>query len=452
MKTIFITISRGGIIRNIFRTGVVAKLLEADVRVVVLTPYHDQSEVFEDFKHPNLIIEPLFWKQQERWRGFLTELLKGAVFNSTVHARYRYSIGTPQKPKRILYPFRMALFAPLRIIPGAKRIIRFLYASVNPLRAHDYLFLKYKPDLVFNTASSADCGVLRSAKRFGVWSVDMPKSWDNPSQALFKTKANHLFVWSSFMKEQAIRLQGYREHEVSMTGIPQFDFYTQKDMLFSRKEFCEKHGFDSKKKIILYGSAGGFFCEEAKYVALLKKYIDSGMFADAQILVRPHLGYKGDAERFSSVEGMPGIVVDKSDRQNYLLRDNYDTSKGHIYNLFNSLYHADVCINAASTLSLDAMACGTPVININFDIEKAGATGDSIRRLYGDDYLKELMAMESTWLVNSEDEFLHSLKNVLEKDGRKDTQKTIDRFIYKLDGKSAERIAEALLEILSTKS
>ena len=156
--------------------------------------------------------------------------------------------------------------------------------------------------------------------------------------------------------------------------------------------------------------------------------------------------------QFSSVEGMPDIVVDKSDKQNYLLRDNYDTSKEHISNLFNSLYHADVCINAASTLSLDAMACGTPVININFDTEKVGTVGDSIRRLYGDDYLKELMAMESTWLVNSEDEFLHSLKNVLEKDGRKDTQKTIDRFIYKLDGKSAERIAEALLEILSTKS
>ena len=58
------------------------------------------------------------------------------------------------------------------------------------------------------------------------------------------------------------------------------------------------------------------------------------------------------------------------------------------------------------------------------------------------------MAMESAWRVNSEDEFLHSLKNVLEKDGRKDTQKTIDRFIYKLDGKSAERIAEALINLI----
>ena len=449
MKTVFITISRGGIIRNILRTGVVSRLTEHGVRVVILTPYYNQEGVFEDFKHPNLIIEPLFWGQEERWRGFLTELLKGAVFNSSVHARYRYSIGTPQKPKKILYPVRMVLFAPLRIIPGAKQAIRFLYGALNPLRAHDYLFLKYKPDLVFNTASSADCGVLNSAKRFGVMTVDMPKSWDNPSQALFKTKADHLIVWSPFMKEQAVSLQGYKNHEVSITGVPQFDFYADKTLLSPREEFCKKHNLDPSKKIILYGSAGGFFCDERKYVELIKAHIDSGELKNAQILVRPHLGYKNDREQFSPLEGIMGIAVDTSDKQNHTLRDNYDTSMDHVRNLFSSMYHADVCVNAASTLSLDAIACGTEAVSICFDAEPVPSFGKSVKRLYLDDYIQELVRAGGVWLAPSKEEFISILRDILEKNARKKTQNTIDRFMHKIDGKSAERIANALIQIMN---
>ena len=147
MKTIFITISRGSSIRNLLRTGVTKNLLEKGLKVVVLTPYYKTPELFDDFKHKNLFIEPLFWSQEERLRGFFKELCKGAVFNSSVYARYRYSIGTHKPPSRLLFPLRLILFAPLRYIPGMAQCIRLVYSITNSLRAHDYLFEKYKPDL-----------------------------------------------------------------------------------------------------------------------------------------------------------------------------------------------------------------------------------------------------------------------------------------------------------------
>ncbi|MBI2048141.1 MAG: hypothetical protein HYT27_03290, partial [Parcubacteria group bacterium] len=156
MKTIFITISRGGIIRNIFRTGVVSRLLNEGLRVVVLTPYHNMPELFTDFAHKNLFIEPLFWSQEEKFRRLFKELYKGVVFNSSVYARYKYSIGTPKEPNKFFFPLRMIFFAPLRYVPFVKYLIRKFYLLINPLRAHDYLFLKYKPDLVFNTAAGGD--------------------------------------------------------------------------------------------------------------------------------------------------------------------------------------------------------------------------------------------------------------------------------------------------------
>ncbi|MAG12687.1 hypothetical protein CL630_02625 [bacterium] len=449
MKTIFITISRGGIIRNIFRTGVVSRLLDQDFRVVVLTPYHDMPELFADFAHENLILEPLYWNQKEKFRKFFKELYKGVVFNSTVYARYKYSIGTPKQPNQFFFPLRMIFFAPLRFIPGAKHFIRLLHSLINPLRAHDYLFEKYKPALVFNTAAGGDCGVLKSAKRHSVTTVDMPKSWDNLSQALFPTKADFLIVWNDFMRAKACEFQGYVYDKIVVTGIPQFDFYARKEGLLSREEFCKKHNLDPSKKIILYGSSGAQLFDEAKHVLLIREAMRQGELVSANILVRPHLGYRGDADRFAALKDEGRVVVDKSDKQNHELRDHFDTSEDHIHNLFNSLYHVDVCVNAASTLSLDAVACGTEVVNFDFDAESVSRKNDSIRRLFVSDYVKELMASGGTWLAKNEKEFLTVLKGILEKGKQKDSKKMIDTFMHKTDGKSAERITGALIRIVN---
>ena len=177
--------------------------------------------------------------------------------------------------------------------------------------------------------------------------------------------------------------------------------------------------------------------------------MEEGRLEDANILVRPHLGYQGDTERFSSLQGKAGIAIDTSDKQNHALRDHFDTSMNHVYNLYNSLYHADVCVNVASTLSLDAAACGTPVINFNFDAEEGIASESSVKRLFVSDYVKHLMASGGTWLAKSKGEFLEMLQDVLEKGKQKDIQKMVQTFMYKLDGKSAERIADVLLKILN---
>jgi len=266
------------------------------------------------------------------------------------------------------------------------------------------------------------------------------------------TKADFLIVWNEFMREKVIELQGYSPDEIIVTGVPQFDFYARTEGLLSREEFCRRHGLDPKKKIVLYGSAGAELFDESQYVSLIKKFMEEEKLAEANILVRPHLGYKGDVDRFLVFEGRDGIVVDKTDKQNHTLRDHFDTSTNHVHNLYNSLYYADVCVNVASTLSLDAIACGTEVINFNFDIDPDINPRASVKRLFISDYVRELMATGGTHFARSKVEFLNILKDVLERRKQKNTQDAINRFIYKTDGKSAERITKALIKILSAKS
>ena len=450
-KTIFVTLLRGALIRNLLRTGVVRRLLDADVRVVLLTPNFNDEELFKEFAHPNLIIEPLR-VSKKRFQRFLEEVMRGAVFNRTVHFLYRYSIDGRHHPKRAFYAPRMLLVAPLRFVPGFKYFIRWVDLKINPENEHDYLFRKYKPDLVFNSASRGDQGVLKSAQRFGVLTVDMPKSWDNLSKNLFNVKADRLIVWSRFMKGQAIRLQGYKAEEIIVTGVPQFDFYARKDGLQSREEFFKKVGIDPRKKTILYTSSGGDVCDEAYFVELVREFIESGDLPDTNILVRPHVGYKNDVGRFSRLRGVKGVVIDMTDKQQSdKFKDNWDTSVGHVYHLVNSLYHADVVINVTSTMIFDATACGTPVINLRFD-SSGSSKRHSVARYYGIDYVKAVQDSGATLVATNQDEYKDALRLVLA-GGKKQTpatQNLIDKFLFKNDGKSAERLADALIKLAVT--
>lgn len=449
MKTIFITISRGSLIRNFFHTGVITRLLQKGYRIVVLTPHYKDLGLFAGYENKNLFFEPLH-TPNIKFERLIIEFLKGAVFNRTVHFLWRYRLAGTD-PRLSLYIPRLIFLAPLRFIPGFKRLIRWIDYILNPQTEHDYLFNKYKPELVFVTSvnSYSDSGLTKSAKRFGVISVGMPKSWDNLSKILFNAATDYLLVWSEFMREQAIRYQGYRRDQIFITGVPQCDIYKQKEHIISREQFCKQFNFDPNKKIVLYGSCGGGIGinMEADFPEMIQQWINSGKLSGVQILVRPHIGYKDEAEKFSRLKNYPDIVIDNTDTQDSRMSDRWDPSFNHIKHLYNSLYHANVCINIGSTLTLDATACGTPVINIKFDKDPNVAFRDSVRRLHETDYLIELMKMNTTWIVESLESFLKALQAILEQGETKDTRPMVDRFMYKNDGLSSERIVDALVSI-----
>ncbi len=448
-KTIFITMLRGSLIRNFFRAGLISKLLDRGMRVVILTPNWKDEELFGEFAHPNLFLEPINTNTRKRFTRVLEEFYKGASFNDTVHILYTHRFTGEKNPSKILYPVRMIFMAPLSFFSFAKPLLRWVDFVLNPEREHDYLFKKYKPDVVFNTASRGDYGVLKSARRFRIPSIDMPKSWDNLSKMLFNTKGNYMIVWSPFMKEQAMRLQGYKPEEVVVAGIPQQDVYKHTDRLLSRKDFCARFGFDPEKKIILYGSMGGNSCDEPKFLDIIKRFVDERKLQNVQVLVRPHIGYAGDKERFLRVNEYSGFVVDETDKQSDKFKDRWDTSENHIYHLFNSLYHADVCVNIASTLTFDATAVGRPVINIAFDPGDVMPPYTPTPLWYKTDYKKAFTEVGGTWHVKNEEELLGALTDTLERGMKKEEgmKKIVDRFMYKNDGRASERIAEFLIKL-----
>ncbi len=455
-KVIFLTLTRGVLIRNFFHSGVVDKLLEKRFSVVALVPHYWNIADLSGFARAHLIFEHMPPPRKTRFKRILEEFSKGAIFNQTVHARYRYRFAG-EEPIRILYFVRVFFFAPMRFIPGFKHFLRFLEYHLYPERQSDYLFKKYQPSLVFNTAAGQSSSILKAARRYSVPSIDMPKSWDNASKLLCRAKADYVFAWGPFMASQLTRFQGYAPERVVLTGVPQFDFYTRKDKIMPRDEFFRNFNFNQAKKLILYVSPGGDCCDEKDYLFLLKKYIETGILKDVQVLIRPHLKYAGSREQFCSFEKYQNFVVDASDVQNELLRDNWDISERHVIHLFNSLAHAAVCVSIGSTIMLDAAASGTPSININFDVKEKINPNRSVKRFFLSDYIQAAVKTGGTCVVESEKEFRIALTKSLShgKDSRASEEgrrRLLECIAYKNDGKSSERIVRAIEEVIKKKT
>jgi len=445
---IFITISRGSLIRNFFHSGVISRLLDAGLRVVVLTPNHKDPSLFSAYAHERLILEPLLSPSQSLIRRILQELMRAVVFNDTVRARFTYRIASETDPSPWLYVPRVYLFPLLRFFPFMRPLLRFLSLILDPQREHDYLFNQYRPDVVFSTTphDDADASVLKGAKRFAVRTIGMPKSWDNLSKILFSVKTDQMLVWGGYSKRIARTLQGYSEAEVVITGAPQFDYYANPEHLIPRDIFCFSHNLNPHRPYILYGSSGADMCDESSFVELLREYIDTRGGDAPQVLIRPHIGYKRDADQFARFEGDERFSLDRTERQDARLRDNWDISTYHLSNLFNSLKHAAVCINVASTLTIDSTLCGTPVINLRFDPNAAvDKKRRSVLRLFETGYIKDALSLGATWIVGSKGELYSVLDEIIRGSSSKQEERTklIEEFAYRNDGRSAERVAGA---------
>jgi hypothetical protein len=448
MKTLFITISRGSLIRNFFQTGIISKILEKGIKVVVLTPQHKEREIFAKYTHKNLFFEPLIVGKVSFLDTVLMEFGKGVIYGKTVLTRYRYRFAG-KSPNKILYFPRVFFFFFFRFFPSIKTIIRKIGLTFFPQKQHDYLFKKYNPDLLFVTdyMDIADVSVMKSAKRFGVKSAGMPKSWDNLSKNLFRVKSDKIFVWGEFGKIEAVKYQDFKEKDVVVAGVPQFDFYKNENVM-SRGDFCESLGLDKEKEIIFYGSTGPHCDNEFEYVDLLLEFIEKEK-TDAQILIRPHLAYVDDDKKFEKFKNNANVVIYKN-KQNLELRDRWDLSDDHLKYLFNSIYHAEVSINIASTLTLDSLAIGTPVINIDFDTKKKD-TNDSVHRFYKTNYTGTVTKFGGTWLTKSREEFSENLKKILiDNENRRDIRKKmIHFFLNKNDNHAGDRVVENIVKFIN---
>ncbi len=459
METVFITLGNKFVARNIFSTKFWPIFIQrwgGKVKIVLLVPNREADFYKKHFTSPQIILEPVEPRFRSRFAGMVTSLARSAVKNHTnLWSKMRsYERGESS--------FAVTLFKRVHtlILGGMnwyKRLLRFLILRIRPAAKLADLYEKYQPRLLIETSVTDfdfDVPVAAEARRRGLRIIGITRSWDNfTSHGMLRVVPDKILVQNEFLREMAVKYQAISSKLIEVVGIPHYDWYKELDRwLEPRERFFAKTGLDPQKKLILYGAMGDFlFPAEVGVADVFEKLIESGKVQEAQVLFRAHPKFTSPLER---MEVMRHVIPDRmASRRGDLI------SREEISHLINSLYHCDILVTGASTLAIDGVAFGKPVVCVGFDpaseLPARYGVGQgskpsywhSVRRFY-DTYthFEEFMKTGAARLARAPEELAEHVnayfKNPrLDEEGRK---RAVERFIAPFDGKSSERLEESI--------
>ncbi|MBU0671131.1 hypothetical protein KKF29_03140 [Patescibacteria group bacterium] len=457
MKKIMITISRGWIARNLLKNNFF-RILREKYQIILLTPAFRDKRFIKEFGHKNVRFLPLNeypWSPADR---FISKLHKMLIWNPSVALKFRYGILSieDREISYLKYHLTKIIFYPLSKLKFLRDLMRWVdYQFLQKGQADKFVKLieHERPGLIICThiTSDTESALIKAAKKCGVQSWAMPKSWDNLSSTSFRVKSNRLIVWNEYMMEKASKYQNYKPEEIDIVGVAQYDHFVNRDELDEYGVFCEKVGLSPERKTIFFGSEGKLFVRDPEIASIIYKFIeDDELIEKCQLFIRPHYGYKDDEKKFKHLIGAPHVAVDMYNRKSNDFRDQWDYSEEFTNRFLNSIFHSSVIINTCSTLTLDAATLDRPAINVMFDGYDRLPYSKSLVRWYDNDYYRAVLETGGTKKVFSREELKKAINNYLinpghDSDGRERLRK---KFCYKIDGYSGARYANLVINFL----
>ncbi|NJL92786.1 MAG: hypothetical protein HC915_03210 [Anaerolineae bacterium] len=179
--------------------------------------------------------------------------------------------------------------------------------------------------------------------------------------------------------------------QIEVLGWPQMDVYQQAGTCIARDAFLQDRlGLSPERRLVVLGA---YTQRLAPYEAEVAQHIAAQARAGAYglpvtLLVRPHPRDFQWAARFGALHAPPEVIVEPPDW-------------GDLAHLANLMAHADVVLNSASTIMLDAVAFDTPVINLAWGAAQVPNPWEAPARMYEWDHLRAVVETGGTRLVQS---------------------------------------------------
>ncbi|HEX5715280.1 MAG TPA: hypothetical protein VF179_03925, partial [Thermoanaerobaculia bacterium] len=275
-----------------------------------------------------------------------------------------------------------SLFAsPAAMARLAERERSLFFCEYPHVDVYEQLFARLGVALVVSTVphEPAEAPPVLVARRRGIPVAAWINSWDNlTSKPAYYSEYDRYLVWSERMREEVLRY--YPEAggcPVVATGVPHFDWYRRPEMRWSREELFARLELDPARPLILHAAATPHLAPAEHQIARrLAGEVEAGRLPNRpQLLIRLHPGDAGgrflDLPRSKSVRlhvpGAPG-----SGRLAAYCPTPEDNRE-----LVSSVAHADVVVNLASTITLEAALLDRPVVNLAYDPRP----GEDLQRL-----------------------------------------------------------------------
>lgn len=367
------------------------------------------------------------------------------------HAYHRQKLSRRKALVFDLLELDARLFARREDLPRMERRAMALLLRDYP-RAAEYERRLRGASLVVSTLPHAhdEAPPAVVARHLGIPVAAWINSWDNlTSKPAYFTGYDHYFVWSERMRSELLRY--YPEAAagtVEVTGVPHFDWYRCPSTRMSREELCALHGFDPRRPIVLYGTATPHLMPSEHLVVqrLARDLAGAEALGSPQLLVRLHPGEGGG--RFRGWQPGPGVAFQKPGARGGGSLAGYCPTLEENRELVGSVQNADVVVNLASTLTLDAALCDRPAVNVAFDLSPGAPHQRRIDEYYSRyDHYRTVVESAAVRLARSPGELMEQVAACLRDPGlgREGRRRLVDLWCGPVDGGSGRRLAGALL-------
>lgn len=460
-RYVFISVPHGTSAGNMLRSGALLnRVLDSDpsIHVVLLSPMSKDPQFVHEFERPRVTFVDQPAHTPSGLEARLLAIVQASYLSQGQTESVRIRLAEAKANGIIRWLPLKGLIGRVLVQPFTKNGSR--YAISDRMVSHpsmEALFDQYRPVLVIAANPGlvfSEVPLLRTARRRGVPSMAIDPSWDNFTNKLIPVRqVDRLVVWNEIMKAQAVSLHGYDPAAISVAGAPQFDPHFRERT--RRDEFFARIGADPTRKLIaLTTTPRSLYSHHDHVLRVLVKAMESGRLPNAQVLVRLHPRDEFDA--YQEFTNTPNVIIEKPFRDTVKVADGLaiDVMPEHQKHLGDTLCHADVVVNVASTISIEACIFDTPVVNINFDGPDDSPYVKSARRYYSFTHYVNITSRGAVRVATSPEELVRDVAAYLadpslDRAGRK--QVVLDQCQF-TDGRSAERVVGLVLEELGAAS
>jgi hypothetical protein len=401
-KTIFISADHGTAIIYFLQSEVVPRLLDAGIRVIVLTDDDIKDRIAARFQKPRLRFEGMRLDQAETYArnvrprcqwllAYLRRVGGSRRMNTAAMDSHVWEVWTENS-----WRFRVAMWLPaavatigLRASPRLRRFLVTLQQAMMPNPGiYDDLFEKYRPSLVLASTAGwrLDRYLLREAHGRNVPTATAIVGWDNPSSyAVPGAEVDWVTCWSQLQKEELVVGSDWRPERTHVGGIPSYDGYLNKVWQIPRPEYFRQHGLDPNRKLISYACSFVHFAPNLPNVEALAHLVSNEKLDfPAQLLVRLHPSHFQNkpsmfAEERKQIEELEHVSphvhvvrpVPLGGSLGYYGGEDMDEKA-------SMMAHSDVLVTVYSTMLVETAIHDTPMVAAVLDVPG----GWNVRRKY----------------------------------------------------------------------
>lgn len=410
-------VSHGFAARMVMQTNLLGQLALKGLKIglVSLDEYDDNLQKYAQkhgislFRYPKIQA----WTSYLEYRKYIWEDLDA---NICLKEKYLYATkySTARNPFRPLFHYGFYGFYKLRRqFPFLQSIFRKYEEVFLSSESVETFLRNVRPKLVVSTypVNINEAAILYNAKKSNIKSCIHLLSWDNITcKGRFPQTADYYIAWGNIMRDEFQEYYKVDLDKIFVCGVPHFDLHLKS------KEAAK--GRPKDKYLFFAMSAPRFTPHEIDIVTYLANKIEENEFgSDVKLVIRPHpQNVHGGMEDKSWLVRLGKLVSDRV-RVDYpkLSESRLPWSMQHedLEQMSRLLAGASICLNSGSTVSIDALMCGVPVILTSFDGDVSLPYWKSAKRLIDYPHLKKFVGLGGVEVVDNYQHLSATIKRYL---------------------------------------